>query len=240
MYQQHTANARVGVLHTDACRSDHWWKRPQTSAAATQKPGDGADYNSAFDVWTQAAYQMATSVVLDYVCIGLDWKFHRIDYFAHRITDMKRFLLFMSPLVLLGATRCAGCCGVCAGCARVLCCAAARFMGDVHGHTLDATANAHGVLTRTASPSSSCCSSARHTSKARACCWHTATSRRCSTASARRTTRDALCGPRGANRVCCLVVMVAVRAHSCECAHDGACGGAWSCLRPGRFDAVKF
>ena len=57
-------------------------------------------------VWTICGWQIAIQFIADFLTMGFDWKYHNIDVFSQWITNMPRFLLYCTP-IMLGLSRCA-------------------------------------------------------------------------------------------------------------------------------------
>ncbi len=58
-----------------------------------------------YTIWKNAGVQIGTALITDFVGMSIDWKFHSIDYFAHWVKDMKRFIFFLLVIVTFGGIR---------------------------------------------------------------------------------------------------------------------------------------
>ena len=60
---------------------------------------------SSVDIWARAGAQIGTALVVDFVGLAIDWKFHSIDYFSYWVQDMRRFVFYILIVVTIGGIR---------------------------------------------------------------------------------------------------------------------------------------
>ena len=56
-------------------------------------------------IWTEAVIQIITVLIVDFLGLAIDWKFHGINYFKHWTSHFRRFMFFIMIVVTVGGIR---------------------------------------------------------------------------------------------------------------------------------------
>ena len=56
-------------------------------------------------IWTKAAVQVVTALVVTYVAMAAEWKYQAIDHFSFWVRDMKTFVWYLLFIVTIGGSR---------------------------------------------------------------------------------------------------------------------------------------